>query len=133
MALSNYTEDAFINAVFRNTSFPAPTANVYVALYTVAPTDSSAGTEVSGGSYSRVAVTTTGGWTDPAGTGITSNISLITFPTATASWGTIVAVGIFDTISGGNLLAYQNMSYPKTVLNNYIFKFVAGALTFQLD
>jgi len=34
--------------------------------------------------------------------------TIFTFPTATADWGTIVGVGIFDASSSGNLLAYES-------------------------
>lgn len=103
-AISNYLEDALINHIFRNTDF-ARTANIYVALFTAAPSDAGGGTEVSGGSYARQAVATgsSSGWAAASG-GATENSSAITFPTATANWGEIVAMGLFDALSSGNLL-----------------------------
>jgi hypothetical protein len=96
--------------------FAAPTA--YVALFTTAPTDDTGAgaVEVSGGGYARVATAagTTGTWgaastgTDP--TTIANNGSgaaAITFATATASWGTVVAFGLYDAASAGNLLAWD--------------------------
>jgi hypothetical protein len=96
--------------------FTEPTA--YIALFTTAPTDDT-GTgvvEVSGGAYARVATTqgSAGTWgaastaTDPttisnSGTGTAA----ITFPTATANWGTVVAFGMYDAATGGNLLAWD--------------------------
>ena len=53
---SNYLENAIIDAVLRNTSYTSPTT-VYVGLFTTDPTDADSGTEVSGGSYARTAVT----------------------------------------------------------------------------
>lgn len=80
----------------------APTT--YIGLFTAAPTDAGGGTEVSGGSYARVA--TAGLWNAATGSApaSTSNASDITFPTATADWGTVIAFGIFDASSAGNLL-----------------------------
>lgn len=108
--------------------FAEPTA--YVALFTTAPTDDTGtgAVEVSGGAYARVATTqgTSGTWgaasttTDPttlSNNGTTN--AAITFPTATGNWGTVVAFGLYDAASGGNLLlwdwlgAYQWM--PTTI------------------
>ena len=96
--------------------FAEPTA--YIALFTTAPTDDTgtSAVEVSGGSYARVATTqgTSGTWgaastsTDPttiSNSGTTN--AAINFPTATANWGTVVAFGIYDAASAGNLLAWD--------------------------
>ena len=67
-AMSDYLEEALMKLLFRNTALSCP-ANIYVALYTVAPTDAGGGTEVPtvGGSlYVRQAVNTTTGWSAPA-------------------------------------------------------------------
>ena len=56
-SFGDYAEAAVLNTVFGATAFPT-IATHYVALYTVIPTDVNAGgTEVTGGSYARVAVT----------------------------------------------------------------------------
>ena len=57
-ALSDYLENKLIDHVFRGTAYTAP-GTVYVALFTSACSDSAGGTEVSGGSYARAALTTT--------------------------------------------------------------------------
>ena len=54
--ISNFLENAIINATLRNTTYTSP-ATVYVGLFTSDPTDAGSGTEVSGGSYARTAVT----------------------------------------------------------------------------
>lgn len=125
--LSDYLEDALLNATLRNTTFPAPTANVYVALFTGDPLDTGAGPEVSGGSYARVAVSTTGGWTAPSG-GMSQNVAAISFAAATAAWGTVTHVAIFDQITGGNLLFHGQLSTSKAVANGDNFRFEIGAL-----
>jgi hypothetical protein len=81
---------------------------IYVALFTAAPTDAGGGTEVSGGSYARVATSGTT-WNAAAGSApaSTSNANSITFPTATADWGTVVAFGLFDASTSGNLIAWD--------------------------
>jgi len=54
--MSNHLENALINAVLRNTSYTSPTTT-YLALYTSDPTDADTGTEITGGSYVRQAIT----------------------------------------------------------------------------
>jgi len=134
--LTNYLEDKIINHVFGSTTYTKPT-NWYVGLLTATPSDSAAGTEVSGGSYARMvcAFTITG-----SGLAEAKNTSAITFPTATADWGVVGWVGIYDALSSGNLAAYQNLqqsdfstSTTKTINDGDIFKFNASTIKIQLD
>lgn len=101
---------------------------LYVGLYTVAPTDAAGGTEVTGGSYARVAIgSTLANWAgtqstasttaSTGATGKTSNNAAITFPAPTADWNTVVAYGIFDALTGGNLLVWDTLTASRTVLN----------------
>lgn len=118
---SDYLENKVVGHVFGGSAYTAP-ATLYVALYTSAPSDTGGGTEVSGGAYARqtAAFTVTN---DTA-----SNTSAIEYPTATANYGTVVAVGIFDASSSGNLLAYGNLTTSKTVSTGDVFRFNAGAI-----
>lgn len=142
-AMTDYLENKIIDWLLRAQTFTPP-ATTYVGLFTVAPTDSTAGTEVSGGSYARVAVTSAlANWAGTqaalstsvsSGTGgTTSNNAAITFPTATADWGTVVAFGLFDAITSGNLLIYANLTASRSVTNGSTASFAASALTFQDD
>ena len=134
--LTNYLEDKIINHVFGSTTFTKPT-NWYVGLLTASPSDSSEGTEVTGGSYARqiCAFTITG-----SGVAQAVNTSAITFPTATADWGIVGWIGIYDAASSGELVAYQNLqksdfstTTTKTVNDGDIFKFNASTIKIQLD
>ena len=87
--------------------FTMPTA--YVALFTAVGSDAGSGfTEVSGGAYARVA-TAAGDWNSATGSAPSSisNLNALTFPTATADWGTIIAFGLYDASTAGNLLAWD--------------------------
>lgn len=87
--------------------FTEPTA--YVALFTTAPTadDGTGAVEVSGGSYARQA-TSVATWTAAsAPPPLITNGAAIVFPTATADWGTVIAGGLYDAASGGNLLIWD--------------------------
>jgi len=129
---SDYLENKVLDFLLGGVSFTPP-ATVYIALFTVAPTDAGGGTEVSGGGYARVAVTNNTTNFPAASNGTKSNGSTITFPTATADWGTVVAVGIFDAATGGNLLFWANLTTSKTIQNGDTAQFAAGSLTFTED
>jgi len=126
-SISDYYENKILDHMLRAQAFTPP-STVYVALYTVSPSDTGGGTEVSGGSYARQAVTF-----NAASGGSITNSADITFPQATADWGTIVAVGLFDASTAGNLLWYGNLTTSQTVNNGNIFKIPAGNLTVSLD
>jgi hypothetical protein len=125
---SNYLENALINAVLRNTSYTSPTT-VYVSLYTTDPTDADSGTEVStsGTSYARTAVT----FGAPSN-GVSTNSADVTFPTATASWGTVTHIGIHDASTAGNLLFHTPLDTAKTIDSGDIFKIETGNLSVTL-
>ena len=87
--------------------FSIPTA--YVALFTAAGVDAGTGfTEVSGGSYARVS-TAAGDWNSASGSAPSSisNANTITFPTATADWGDVIAFGLYDALTTGNLMCWD--------------------------
>jgi hypothetical protein len=120
-------------------------ANLYIGALTATPTDSTAGTEVSGGSYARVTVAsslanwsgTQGAGTTVASTGTTgggSNNGAITFPAPTANWGVLTGIGIYDASTGGNLLMWNPLTTPKTVNSgDPAPSFAAAQLAVQLD
>lgn len=111
-----------------------PLTNVYLALFTVAPTDAGGGTEVSGGSYARV--DSKGKWAVPASGSVSTN-AVVTFPTATADWAAgatqIVAFAIMTAITAGNMLMYGTLTTAKNVLNGDTPSFASGALTLTED
>ena len=124
--MSNFLENALINATLRNTTYTS-VATVYVSLWTSDPTDAGSGTEVSGGSYARTAVT----FGAPSN-GATTNNADVTFPTATASWGTVGWIGINDALSSGNLLYHTPLDTSKTIDSGDIFKISTGNLSVTL-
>lgn len=119
--------------------------SLYIGLLTANPTDSTAGTEVSGNAYARVTVASSlANWagtqaaastTASSGTsGTTSNNNVITFPTPTPSgWGTVTGVGIYDATTGGNLLIYSALTVSKVINAGDAVTFPAASLSFQLD
>jgi hypothetical protein len=96
-------------------------------LYTSDPTDANTGTEVSGGSYARTAVT----FGAPSN-GTALNDVAVEFPQATGSWGTVGWVGILDAATSGNLLYHTALDTSKTIENGDIFKIAIGSLSVTL-
>lgn len=123
-AMTDYLEDKLLNHTFRNIAFTSPTT-VYLALFTSAPGETGGGTEVSGGDYARQSIT----FGAPSPSGTIKNSADITFPTATADWGTITHVAIFDASTGGNMLVYGALTTSKTVGTGDTFKVSANNLT----
>ena len=124
--MSNYLENALINATLRNTSYTSP-STVYLGLFTSDPTDANTGTEVSGGSYARQSIT----FGAPSN-GVTTNTAAIEFPQATGSWGTVGWVGIMDSLTTGNLLYHTALDASKTIASGDIFKIAIGSLSVTL-
>lgn len=137
-AMSDFLENRLIDQLFRGQAAPT-TSTLHVGLLTTAPSDTGGGTEVSGGSYTRVAVTSSlanFAGTQSAGSSIassgsggqTSNNVAITFATPTATWGTVTHFGIYDAASGGNLLFYGALTIAKTINQADTVTFPAASL-----
>lgn len=139
-AMSDYLENKLVDLTLRGQAFTAP-ATLYFGLHTTATTDAGGGTEVTGGSYARVAVTASlanfagtqsaGSTTASSGTGgVTSNNGTITFPAPTASWGTVTHWSVWDASTAGNLLFHGALTTSKTINNGDAApSFAAAALT----
>ena len=127
--LSNYAEDLVLDWLFTAASATRPTT-WYVALYTVAPGEGGGGTEVSGGSYVRQSVSFTVSGTAPTQA---ANSAAVEFPTATASWGTVVAAAIYDASTSGNMLAFANLTTSKAIDSGDVLRFNTGTLVVTLD
>ena len=127
MSFSNYLETKVLNHVFGATAYTAP-ATMYLALFT-AVSDGEAGTvtEVSGGGYARQTVA----FTATAGNTI-SNTSAVEFPTATASYGTVTHVGVYDASTGGNLMVYASLTTSKAIDTGDVFRVPADDLDITL-
>lgn len=126
---TDYLEDAIINHVLRNTALTSPTT-VYVGLTTADPTETGSQTnEVSGGAYARQSMA----FDAPSPSGKTRNTALVTFPTATASWGTVTHWFIADAASGGNMLYYGALDSSKTVGSGDVVEIAAGQMQINED
>lgn len=125
-AASNFLENKLLDHSLGTTAYTAPSA-VYVGLFTSDPTDAGTGTEVSGGSYARQEATF-----GAASGGSASTSATVTFPAATANWGTITHIGIYDASSSGNLLYHGAVTTSKTIETGDTFQISSGNLTITL-
>ena len=126
MSFSNYLETELLDHVFANNAYTSPSA-VYVSLHTANPDEDASGAEVSGGGYVRQA----GSFTVSGNTATTS--AAIEYPTATADYGTVTHVGIWDAESSGNMLAYAALTASKTISTGDVFRIPTGDLDITLD
>jgi len=122
---SNYLENKLIDHSLGTTTFTKPTT-VYAALYTVAPSDTGGGTEVTGGSYARQTITFSA-----ASSGSTSNNTNVDFNTMPAA--TVVAVAILDANTAGNFLYWGTLTSSRTVTAGDSIRIASGALVVSLD
>jgi hypothetical protein len=133
-SFADYLENALLNHVFgtgegKSLTYAQP--DKYIALCTVAVTDTATGstiTEPSSPSYARKIMAT---W-DAAAAGATENTNVITFAQATASWGTILDFAICDASTAGNCLAYGSLTISKSVASGDTPKFATGDLDVTL-
>jgi hypothetical protein len=142
--MSNYLENKLIDWLLRGQAFTPP-ATTYVGLFTASPSDTGGGTEVSGGNYARPSIASSlanwagtqssGSTVASSGTGgTTSNNGAVTFNAPSANWGTVVAIGLFDASTAGNLLFFGAQTPNKTINNGDAApSFAIGALQLQID
>ena len=122
-ALSDHAEALLLDWLMTTGTATRPT-NWYVALYTLAPSDSGGGTEVSGGGYARQSVTFDAAAT-PGGT--TSNNNVVQFTASGANYGTVTHIGIHSASSGsGNLLWHGAMTASRVVNDGDTLEFSVG-------
>lgn len=126
MSFSNTYETNVLTWTFTSDAVTRPTA-WYLGLFTAAPSESGGGTEVSGGSYAREAVTFS------VSGNLATNSGAIEFPVATANWGTITHVAVFDASTGGNQIAYAALTASKTIASGDVLRVPAGDLDITLD
>jgi len=125
---TDYAEKKALDAVFNDAE-----RTYKMALYTVAPTETTSGTEVSteGTGYSRQTISfgaATGSGTTPSK--VTNDI-MVTFGPASSNWGTVTGIAIFDDLD--NMLVYGTLEASQTVATGNKVEFAVGAVEISLD
>jgi hypothetical protein len=128
MSFSNYLETELLDHVFADNAYTAP-STLYLALFTSNPADDASGTEVStsGTAYARQTVT----FTVSGNTATTS--AAVEYSTATASFGTVTHVAVYDASTAGNMIAYAALTSSKTIDTGDVFRVPSGDLSITLD
>lgn len=111
MPMSNYLRNALLDHAMGTRALAMP-GQLYLAVFTVAPTAAGGGTEVptSGTGYVRQPVDFAA-----ADTGLAMPTATVRFPEALANWGTLVAGALFDAASAGNMYLFNNLSASKAI------------------
>ena len=123
-SLTNAAETAVLEALF-NTS-DVYTAPFKCALVTVIGTDSSAGTEATGGSYARQTISFAA-----ASSGSITTSADLTFTLMPAC--TVVGIDIYDSNGSPIRVAWASLASNKTVGAGDTLVIPAGSLTVTLD
>jgi hypothetical protein len=130
-SLSDFSEDEILDHLLGAATYTPP-ATLYLAVFTAAPTDAGGGTEVTGGSYARLAITNNLTNFPASSGGAKSNGAVLDMVTASAGWGTVVAYALFDASSAGNMIGWADLTSPVLITNGDTLRFAAGALTYSL-
>ena len=128
MSFSNFLETELLDHVFTNSAYTAP-STLYLSLHTANPDEDGSGTEVStsGTAYARQTVTFS-----VSGNTATTDAA-VEFPTATASFGTVSHVGVYDASTAGNLLGYAALTTAKAIDTGDVLRVPAGDLDITLN
>lgn len=134
---SDYLEGKVLDTIASLGSVDLATGTVtagnggFIGLFTAAPSDAGGGTECSGGAYAREAVGSNG--FGAASGGAITNPAEFKWADATANWGTITHIGLFDAATGGNLLVYGALTSSVAITSGDIFKIPASGFTIQMN
>lgn len=143
-ALTDFAENKAVDWLIRGQTYTPP-ATQYWRLDTTTCTDAGPGTEVSGGSYARVAVAASlANWSGTQGTGTTTassgtsgtsyNNTAIAWPASSAAWGTLSSVTLMDASTSGNRLVCIDLTGTLNVSGSgFTVQFPANAFSFQMD
>ena len=105
MTTSYNLANKLVNATLGNITYTSP-ASVYASLYSTAPTANTSGTELTGNGYARQVTTFAS-----AANGIASSNAVVTFGACTGNnWPTVIAVGIVDASTAGNIMYFNTIS-----------------------
>ena len=137
MAFTTYGSNNILNGLIGKGS--GPLSNCYIALSTTKPNDDGSNfTEpASSTGYARSLIGQSGSsatqvMSNPAN-GSTQNNSIIFFPEATASWGTITYFGLYNAATGGQLVLYGALTNPISIAANYVPLFRVGNFSLTLS
>jgi len=140
---TNAFETALLQHIYQNAAIanignaggllPSSVAgNFYIALYSVAPSETGGGTECNYTGYARVAVVRSASGFTVSGNQA-SNAAKVTFGECTGGAQTAVAFAIMTAASGGDMINWADLSASRSIDVGSIPEFAIGALTVTED
>lgn len=127
-----------LDCYFNATDITSPGTSIYVSLHTADPGETAstgANNEVSGGSYARVQHSAWDIATEAGVVAFVLNDGVITFPLATADWGTVTHAGIWTHLTTDTDAVYLGrgeLSSPRAIPNGDTASFADNAITVQI-
>ena len=125
-AMTDYLANVLRDHTLRNMAYTSPTT-VYLALFTTATTEAGGGTEMTGGSYARQAITFDAG----AIAGQADQAAVVAFTDCPAA--TVVAAAVMDALTVGNMLYHGRLPSQRTLVGGETFTLIAGDLKILID
>jgi len=128
--MSSFTdtmENEVLDFFFLDATTTINAGTPYLALFTANPTDAGGGTEVSGNGYARQSITF-----GAASGGAMSNTGAVSFTASGGNFGTVTGVAIFDSLTGGTMMAWDAIT-SATINDGDTLNFAVGDIDITLD
>jgi hypothetical protein len=142
MSISDTTENAILNLIFRATAWAnyadnaasSPETNIVVALHTADPGDTGtmSTNETTYTSYARVNVARSTGWT-VSSAGSTNPAAQIDFPAGTGGSGTVTHFAVGKSGGGTSPILFSGTVTPNIVTGNAVTPHLTTATAITLD
>lgn len=130
--ITYYSANRILDRNFGGTAYTPPATMYFGLSTTTIQIDGTGASEPSGGAYARVALTNDKTNWGVASNGALTNLSAVTFPESTTSWGTITYVGIWDASTSGNIWFFDALTPSRAVASATTVLFAIGAITVQM-
>ncbi len=132
MNISNYLRDKVADKIIGAVNFTtAPT--LYIRLFSTVLTAAGTGTEIAQPSYAAKLIDNNLTNFPLSAAGAKANAVRFDFAAAAENWSPILAVGLFDAATGGNLYFYDNLTASITIASGEILFFDIGDIGFSVS
>lgn len=132
MNISNYLRNKLLDKAISGTDF-VPAANLFIRAFSTILTADGAGTEITNAGYAPLEAPNNLTNFPASVAGAKSNALRLDGSAATENWANILAFGIFDAATGGNLYFYQNLNDPLVIESGQNFYFDASDVAFLMQ
>jgi hypothetical protein len=131
---STYLSNKLLNHVLSGQVYTPPGPNnLYLALLSTPPSDNNIIELPSANGYARTPITFSVAGSTPQTNGISTNTSQVLIGPATASWGTLAGIALFDAPTGGNLLYWAEISPALNATQGFVFVVLPNGITLGED